>query len=475
MLTVRAAVTIALSLILSGHSGPSAGNESLDLTSCSVERVSALCGTHRVFENRAAARGRAIDLRVVVLPARSERKAPDPIFFLHGGPGAAASSMAPFLARSPLRERRDIVLVDQRGTGQSHPLDCDRAGFAELLRIMSTFELRDIDRCRERLDADLRMYTTPIAMDDLDDVRRALGFERINLLGGSYGTRAALEYIRRHPGQVRTAILRGVHPPSEVLPLNFDHDSQAALDALLDDCARDRDCARSFPNVREEIAEVLRRLDEAPAEAEVEDPWSGKPVSVTITREVFAGMIHYGLYDSRIAARLPAMIHRGHGGDFAGLIESLAQLATRTGGQLSLGMFLSVVCAEDAPYFDEAGIARESTGTMLGGMMSRGLRRSCEDWPRGALPDDYKQPVRSDVPVLLISGEVDPVTSPRLAERAARHLPNSLHVVLPDTGHAGLAPGCVSDILERFIELGSTEGLETACVARISRPAFLTE
>jgi pimeloyl-ACP methyl ester carboxylesterase len=445
----------------------------LELQACDVAGVSALCGSVPVFENRAAGSGRKIRLRVVVLPARARDRAPDPVFFLHGGPGAAASSMAPVFAGSELRERRDIVLVDQRGTGASNPLDCGFGDLQSMLYEMATFRLSaGAADCREGLDADLTQYVTSIAMDDLDDVRAALGAERINLYGGSYGTRAALEYIRRHPDHVRTAVLRGVHPPSEVLPLNFDRDSQAALDALIAACASEPDCARAFPDLAGELRATVSALEESPARLTVDDPLSGGETELEVTSEIFRGMIHYGLYHSFVAARLPAAIHRAHEGDFGGIVDAVLSFATRTGAQLSTGMLLAVVCSEDAPFLDGAAIARESRGTLLGGMMSRGLLRSCEGWPRAELPAGYKTPVSSDVPVLLISGEVDPVTSPRLAARAAEHLPNSLQLVLPGTSHGGLEPGCVADLVPRFVERGSVEGLDVGCVEGISRPPF---
>ena len=140
--------------------------------------------------------------------------------------------------------------------------------------------------------------------------------------------------------------------------------------------------------------------------------------------------------------------------------------------QLCLGMFLSVVCAEDAPFYDEETIARESAGTPLGGTMSRSILEACKHWPRGRIPDDFKQPVRSRVPVLMISGESDPVTPPHLSTALEETLSRSLHLVLPDTAHSALAPGCVADLIDRFVETGKTEKLETACVRDLRRPSF---
>lgn len=472
MMRCSSAQAWSLAALVAVLSGSCADTGAFPLKSCTVAGVAARCGGYTVPEDRTEPQGRAIDLRVVVLPARSGNKAPDPIFFLHGGPGAAASAMAPFFASSPLRQRRDIILVDQRGTGGSNPLECNLDGAGDVLDAMVTLEIPGLEACRQELDADLRMYTTSTAMNDLDDVRQALGLEQINLLGGSYGTRAALEYMRRYPGRVRTAVLRGVHPPSASLPLNFDRDNQAALNALLADCDRDARCHEAFPDTRKQIHAVLQRLDESPARARVDDPASGKPVDIVVTREMFAGAIHVLLYSSTEAARLPLLIHRAAAGRFDELIGALLDMTLRMGADTGIGMFLSVVCAEDAPFFDEADIARDSRDTLLGGTLSHGLKRSCRDWPRGALLEDYKEPVRSDVPVLLISGEVDPVTPPHLAEEAAAHLPNALHVVIPGTGHARWAPGCVDDLIQRLIESGSTEGLDGSCVSEISRPRF---
>jgi pimeloyl-ACP methyl ester carboxylesterase len=209
--------------------------------------VDAYCGTLKVYESRATKQGRQIDLNIVVLPALRSDAQPDPLFFLAGGPGQGAAQLAK-LVRDIFRRvqsDRDIVLVDQRGTGKSNPLNC-LDDDDSLQSLMETPEqaLEKLKACQAKYDADLTLYTTPIAMDDLDDVRAFLGYERINVYGGSYGTRAALVYMRQHGERVRTAILDGVAPPNMRLPLYFPRDTQRAFELLARDCAADRAATR---------------------------------------------------------------------------------------------------------------------------------------------------------------------------------------------------------------------------------------
>lgn len=463
---------LPVSLLLGAVVFPPAVEAGIHLEPCSPQGAAARCGTHTVVENRATGEGRTLDLNIVVLPARGDEPKPDPIFFLHGGPGGAATDLAPMFAHSPLRRERDIVLVDQRGTGASNPLECEPETLQQLLETMATFEFSETRRCLENYDADLTLYTTTVAMADLDEVRRELGYEKINLFGGSYGTRAALEYLRRYPKAVRTAYLRGVHPPSGVLPVNFDRDSQAALDDLIADCRDDKHCRADYPDLAAKIRKVVKRLAEKPAELEMRHPLTGNKEPVAIDDRIFRGLVHYTLYDTGMAARLPAMIDEAADGHLEGIVDNVLQFATMTGASISFGMFLSVVCAEDAPFIDREAVARDAQGTLLEGMMSRGLLSTCADWPRGELAEDYKEPVRSEVPVLIVSGEVDPVTAPHLAAAAAKELANSIHVVVPDTSHGNWTPGCTSELLAKLLETGSVAGLDGSCAREVKRPRF---
>ncbi len=449
------------------------GSPALELSSCSPPGSGgdALCGSLTVFEDRAAGAGRTIDLNILVLEARDEAR-PDPIFFLQGGPGGAATLLAPLFANSPLRRDRDIVLVDQRGTGRSNPLNCPAESVRDSVRGMASFEL-EIEPCLKQLQGDPRHYLTTTAMEDLDQIRAALGYERINLMGGSYGTRAALEYLRRYESRVRTLVLRGVAGTTFDLPLGFGASSQAALDHVLDDCLADERCGKAFPDVRQQLTEVLARLEKKPSTVRVDLPGGGK-TSITVDRATFAVAIHYALYGSGTAAGIPRYIKRAHDGKFVELIESLATFVALVGGQISDGMFLSVVCAEDTPFFTEDQARKAAANTLLGAELAINLKQACKDWPVGELAADYREPIRSDVPTLLISGEADPVTPPSGAETVAEHLSRSVHLVLDGTAHLNLSPGCVGQQIRSFIDSADISTVDAGCADRVGRPPFVT-
>ena len=472
---MRSVILFILSFLL-GSPGCMAADQgaapaTLKLKACRVPGAgSARCATYRVPEDRGTEGGRTLDLNIVVLPAREERHAPDPILFFHGGPGAGATSLAPLFERSRWRDRRDIVLIDQRGTGESGPLDCPLESLDDLLDELASFGVPRVKDCRERLDANLSLYTTSIAVEDLEEIRGALGAPQVNLIGGSYGTRVALVYMRRYPKSVRTATLRGVAPPTFSLPSTFDADSMRALEGVLADCAADARCRAAFPDLRAELDRVVERLEREPGATRIRA--DGKMTTVTVTRELFVASLHYSLYVSDTAARIPLWIHEAHRGDFEGLVESALRFASAISPQMSLGAFLSVVCAEDVPFYDPAEVAAGARGTLLRGRFSVTLSEICDLWPVEPVSAAFKEPVRSEVPTLLISGDADPVTPPRVAEEAAQHLKHSLHLVLPETGHLELTPGCVVGLVDRFIESGTVEGLDRSCVDSIRRPRF---
>lgn len=445
------------------------------------------CGTVEVFEDRAAQRGRRIALRVVIAPALSAAPRPDPIFFLAGGPGeGAASSAAGMLSMvEDLRRERDVVFVDQRGTGRSHRLDCEIPGSPEDPRgYFEDFLGEDVARrCRRALEAraDLRLYTTSIAMDDIDEVRERLGYERINLIGGSYGTRAAQVYMRRHTEHARSAILIGTAGMRQHLPLFHARDAQASMDGLLAACAADSACAAAFPDVRAELDAVLARLAEAPAMVRVtvpgSGPGSGATIDAPISREVFAENLRFATYAPMIGSVAPLLIHRAYEGDF--LPFARITLLTEPGLReaLAWGMHLSVTCSEDVPLFP-ADVAPVVAGTYLGDYRVRMQQASCAQWPRGEIPPGFHEPVSVPVPTLLISGALDPVTPPRWAEEVAAHLPHHLHVVLADGHHGffGLSNfECLAGLMSAFIERGDVAGLDASCVETMKRPPFVTD
>jgi len=446
------------------------------LTPCAKEvGVSgAACGTVEVYEDRAAAQGRRIDLKVVVLPALSRDRQPDPVFLLAGGPGMAATEMAEMAERAMrrLREKRDIVLVDQRGTGESNPLDCDLVDADSVYYVLEGgFPFQRVRDCLEGLDADPRLYTTPIAMDDLEEVRAALGYETINLWGGSYGTRAALVYLRRHGERVRAVILDGLAPPAIRLPLNMGVDAWRAMERLFEDCEAEPDCAAAFPDLRQEYEALVGRLEESAEKVWAPHPRTGESVEFEFSRQAVVFLLRGALYSAEMSRLVPLVIHRAHAGDYGPLL-ALSDPWSEIEGAMSVGMLFSVLCAEDIAWLSEAERRGLQAEPFLGAAVLEMWGAVCDFWPRGELPEGYHDPVVSDKPVLVLSGEVDPVTPPRWGEAVAAHLPNSLHVVVPGVAHGTLATGCVPRLMAQFMEEASVEGLEAGCVEELARPLF---
>ena len=322
----------------------------------SSTRLPAKCGTLTVYEDRAALSGRQIVLNIAVLPALSRDPAPDPLFFITGGPGGAATQdyLPVRSAFQRINQDRDIVLVDQRGTGQSHPLDCPPSEDPLSSSDDEVLE-QELTHCLNQLDADLDLYTTSIAMDDLDQVRAALGYDKINLYGVSYGTRAALTYLRQHEDHVRTVILDGVLPQDEPLGISIASDAQRALDLIFERCAADSACAQAFPDLRQDFKSLLESLDQEPIAVALSHPTTGEPTEVNFTREQFAQTMRLLSYSQETVALLPLLIHTTQTtGDFSRLAAQHLLVSQRLEGNISEGMSHSVVCAEDAPFLYEA-------------------------------------------------------------------------------------------------------------------------
>jgi pimeloyl-ACP methyl ester carboxylesterase len=320
-------------------------------------------------------------------------------------------------------------------------------------------------------DADVRFYTTTIAMDDLEDVREYLGYERINLYGGSYGTRAALVYLRRHGDRVRSIVLDGVAPTDMRLPLFVARDAQRALDKLLADCDADQRCRTTHPALPARVRALLDRLARMPPRVRLTHPRTGVAEEVTVEARLVASVLFGALYNPLTASLVPTLVSRAEQDDFQALF-ALAMANEGLDENMSLGMQLSVVCSEDAPRVTAEDYEREGANTVFGGHLLSGQLKACETWPRGAVDATYYEPVVSDVPTLVLSGEVDPITPPDWGTSVAKHLRNSRHVTMPATGHGVIGTHCGSRLIAEFIETGSVEGLDTSCAQRIKRPPF---
>ena len=307
-------------------------------------------------------------------------------------------------------------------------------------------------------------------MDDLDEVRAALGYGRVNLWGGSYGTRAATVFLRRHPESVRTVILDGVAPVDMRIPLHFAEDGQRALNLLADACSRDAACAARFPELRDSVERLLARLDRDPPERfDIRNPRTGDWEEIPIRRDLVAGLLRAVLYSPQSAALVPLMVESALDGDFGPLMTFADPAA---GPELSVGMFLSVICAEDIPFVTPEEAAAAAEESFLDEAMVMQLEEACAVWPRGELPPGYREPVRSGAPALVLSGELDPVTPPRWGERVAATLTGARHLVVPGAGHGTLSSGCVPRLIEEFLDAADPEVLDPACLEDLARPAF---
>jgi len=458
-------------------SAPSETRPAIALERCRLPGldVSAMCGTHEVWEDRTAKAGRRIRLHLAVVPARLRAKDPDPIFILAGGPGQGAIALAqqvmPLFSR--LNDSRDIVFLDQRGTGSSNPLDCDDE---EESPLQSLFEdkipEKSVRHCLEMLDADPRQYTTIVAIADLDEVRGALGYERVNLWGGSYGTRVGLEYIRRHPLHVRSAVLDGVAPAGMKLPLSFVTDGEAALERLIEACMGEPLCRRTYPDLRQTIAGLRAQLARLPARVAIQDPRTGERESITVNENVFLSGIFRPLYVAELASLLPFGVSAAAAGDFNPLLAQNLEFADDVAENLALGMHLSVICAEDVPRIAREDLAAASRG-FFGRALIDDFIRACGMWPRGPVPDDYYAPVRADTPVLILSGGIDPATPPRHGAEVAKTLPHAKHLIAPQLGHGVSLHGCAPRLVEAFIRAGNARDVNGACLERIPRPLFM--
>ncbi len=452
------------------------------LASCQVPgaeenaKVDARCGVVEVWENRATRSGRKLHLKVVVLPARGPARQPDPIVYLGGGPGEAITGSAGQY-NSDLRRERDLVFVDQRGTGEPDKLDCElgRAGDLQS-HLDAQFPLDAVRSCRAELEkrADLTLYSTAWGADDLDDARVWLGYDKINLWGGSYGTRMAQVYLRRHGEHVRAVVLDGVVPMDETLPISHAAMGQRALDLVLAACDKDAACRQAFPNVREEMERVLERAGREAVRVEVRDPETQKPVAIRLNRGTLADGIRWLLYAPQTAAAIPLLVHEAARGNWTPLAEASVNARTGILGILASGLFFSVTCSEDLPFIDPATVPQRTAGSFLGADRVRSQAAACAIWPHGAPEAGQREPVRSDVPVLVVNGERDPVTPPQFGERDVSRLTNALRVVVPYGGHFGNGD-CPDEIEEDFLRRGSVKGLDTSCLTRIQPRPFLRE
>ena len=432
---------------------------------------SAQCATFTVAENPDEPQGRKIDLYVARIASLSPAPADDPLVLIAGGPGGSTVDMYLGLARAfnSVLDERDILLLDQRGTGRSQPLSCS-------LEMMSSIEIEPtlqeshdaaVD-CLEQLQGDPRYYTTSVAVRDLEALRIATGYASFNLYGVSYGTRVAQHFLRRYPDSTRSVVIDGVVPPTLALGPDIALNAQRTLDSIFERCGKNVDCEAAFPDLQQSFERLGALLKKTPPKVRYADPISGEADEITLQYGTLAVVARLLSYAPETAALLPLTLSQAAKGEYAGLTSQAVGILKNLSSSLSYGMHNSVVCTEDAPHYDNINVAALAQ-TYLGADQVSAIQAICEAWPTGVADEDIKSPLTSAKPVLLLSGEFDPITPPAYAAQAQKGFSNSHHFVAPGQGHGIISRGCVPRVVAHFIaeaDIESTVDTEDGCIAR---------
>ncbi|WP_426270673.1 alpha/beta hydrolase [Dyella kyungheensis] len=459
---------------------------SLTLTPCELGQpnsglsTAAWCAPFEVPENRDDPNSRKIHLKLAVIRSSAQVASKDMLVMLAGGPGQAATESWPGVsgALSPLVQHRHVVLLDQRGTGGSNPLTCKdegegTEGGSEDIDLSAESQKRETERCLKQLEgkADPRYYTTTIAAQDLEDVRKALGSPTFDLVGVSYGTRMAQQYAMRYPAAVRSLVLDGVVPNELVLGQDFAPDLEDALKAQFAQCAAVEACRKRYGDPYQTLYQLRDALRANPHKVSFRDPQNYQSVQRTLSEYSLASVVRMFAYSPLTAALLPLSIDAAAHGDVGPLLGQAKLLSGDLSDTMNGGMQLAVICSEDA---DLLVPREEDAHTILGTRMVDTLRNSCAVWPKGTRPADFHQPLKTDTPVLLFSGQFDPVTPPRYGEQVAKNLPNSRHLVLTGQGHNVINAGCAPQLVKHFIEDLNPKALDAACLERLQpTPTFI--
>jgi pimeloyl-ACP methyl ester carboxylesterase len=431
----------------------------------------ASCGTLSVPEDPDKPAGRRLSISVAVIPALHAPRLADPIVVLQGGPGEDSISSAGFFAErfAPLLDDRDLLLVDQRGTGKSGALPCILYSAGDpATSLRDVFPLAAIKRCAQRLEAraDLTQYTFDRFANDLEQLRHSLGYGPLDLYAGSYGTRAAQVYMRSFPGSVRTAYLGSPVPTDAANPLPFAKTGEVALEMLFSSCSADAACRSAYPKLREEFLAITLKLDSGAVRVSI----PGSAETATLYRGRVAEWMRSRLYRPKSATMLPWMIHRAYTGDWNPIVKDLLSDAHDADPAFSFGLFLSITCSEDVAFIREQDISPETQGTFLGDYRVRQQQAACKEWPMRMLPSDYRAPVKSAVPTLFVSGAADGGTPLWYADHVAAGFSNRIQVIVQGQGHTEWSD-CLAQLHQQLVRGGTVTGVNPSC-PDVARPPF---
>ena len=463
--------------------GEIASAEALDLQDCRIsagpgaQSMKARCGTLRRPLDPSGAEPGEIELRVAVVPALNLTPEQDPLVPIAGGPGQGSVDFytAYSWAFESVRRNRDILLIDQRGTGESATMRCefDEALLDGEFSIELTIEYTQ--QCLEQLPHDPRFFTTSVAVRDIEAVREALGYPSLNLYGVSYGSRVAQHFARRYPGSTRTITLDGVAPPQLSLGPEIATESQKAIDKILARCIEDEACNERFPDIDKTFHRVVTELKGSAVAIQVPDPSTGRLQDLSFGSSELAAAIRLLAYHPNSMALIPLLIDEAGQGNFVPLGSQFMMTMISMGDMLALGMHNAVLCTEDVPFYDPASIDYDGLeASYMGALQLDALQAICSVWPAGPIDEEFKTPLATDIPVLLLSGDADPITPPRYADLAAVDLENATHLIGKDQGHGQVSVGCTPRLIAEFIETADPQALDASCLERsFVMPYFL--
>ncbi len=407
----------------------------------------------------------------------------DPLFYFSGGPGEGATNEVELTLKtwSEMNVNRDIVLVDVRGTGQSNALSCPAADRVAAVQSMLDYfwSSRDLSVCRKQLEsrANLKLYNTTLAVDDLDDVRAGLGYDRINIIGASYGSRVVQAYLRQHGDHVRTATMWDIFPTFAKMPLTFAADAQKSLNGIIAVCQKDATCHSAFPNIAQELGQILRKADQQPISAEAFDGSAHKTVQLSLSRNGIGQTIRYMLYSPKTAVQLPRQIHLAAHGNYGPLAQSGYDFLSGTQDSIAEGYFLSTTCTEDVPFYTAEEGNAASRDTFLGNFRVEAQKKGCDQWIAQPNPS-FIEPVHSAVPTLLIGGELDPVNPPNFIRSVAENLSHSRILIVQRGAHdfEGMTNShCIDFVINDFLNTGDENKIDMSCVQTMIPPKFIPQ
>ncbi|MCF6300333.1 MAG: alpha/beta hydrolase [Proteobacteria bacterium] len=464
-------------LLLCGFILVSLNSYSLELSPCrisapgSASSTKAECAVLTVPEDRLNP-SRQIDLNIAVIRSTASKVQSDSLLLLAGGPGQGAVETYAGIVGifNHLIRDRDVVLVDQRGTGKSNPLRCE---VEEEMEEMLFDEESDLWKdwlvdCHKNLDADTRFYTTSIAIDDLEAVRVALEIPKWNLYGGSYGTRKALTYMKMYPDSIRTVVLDSVVPQQEPLVASHEKNLHRTLQKVFELCRKDESCNETFGDVEQQLWRFLNKLVDEPLKIKLANPTTGKMEEMLLSRELAIIALRMFTYSPETMGMIPLLVSLANHGQPENLAYQAQMMMESLTQGLNNGLELSVSCAEDIPFLKEQ---QHTENSLFGNNLFSIMRERCALWPHARPDASFKDAVVSDIPTLLLSGELDPVTPPEFADKAMETLSNAQHLVAKGQGHIAVTRGCMPKIVAAFIKDPEKE-LETECMDNFDYPAF---